>query len=157
MRSLLGKCIEVVNYTDCTITIQEKYRSVTCTFGALLNNEVVGITSTDANTCNIDGVIHYNKTGGYVILNNEGRTLFTISKGTVKHHEPTWSYRRVTKSLGDGEYQTGIHEVYSVGGIPTACTEEPVAPVATEDEDLSDVMKQYMDAFNKPILYYEDF
>lgn len=51
-----------------------------------------------------------------------------------------------------------IHEVhYDEQGLPTQCSIDPVAPVATNTDDLTKTLVHYVSALTKPVLPYTVF
>jgi len=79
----------------------------------------------------------------------EGSTLDIIGGG--------WNYRLIRRQTEHGE-KIAIHEVYyNSQDEPRSCTKNPV-PVAGEDiEVLKKDVEMMKQAFEKPVLDYEDF
>lgn len=70
----------------------------------------------------------------------------------------TWNYRIVQKIERDGETSQGIYEVYyDDAGCPQYVTENPVQIQWTLGENFIYIRNQIMQAFEQPVLYYEDF
>lgn len=69
----------------------------------------------------------------------------------------TWNYRIVEKRDASGEITQGIHEVFYSDGEPSHVTENPVEISWVVGENPGVVAKQLKEAFEKPVLYFEDF
>ena len=68
-----------------------------------------------------------------------------------------WNHRVIRRVWEDlGEVTFCIHEVYYDEGKPTSCTKTLVAPIGSSIEELEQDMKYFREAFNKPVLNYED-
>lgn len=67
-----------------------------------------------------------------------------------------WNYRLLRRQTEHGG-QVAIHEVYyDENGDPRACTKEPVAIAAGEVDRLEEDMELMTEAFEKPVLNYEN-
>ena len=70
----------------------------------------------------------------------------------------TWNYRLVEKvDEMDGYTYQGIYEVYYDDlGEPSSVTATPVPLIWTAGESTHLVLQQIQEAFNKPILHWDD-
>lgn len=65
----------------------------------------------------------------------------------------SWNYRMVRN-----ENSVAIHEVYyGEDGEPHSCTMNPVSPLGKDVESLKKDFEMMEQAFDKPVLDYEDF
>lgn len=65
----------------------------------------------------------------------------------------TFNYRILRRNV-----EVAICEVfYGEAGDPTSCTEEPVSPAALSGQDLKYELQWIMEAFDRPVVEYEEF
>jgi hypothetical protein len=65
----------------------------------------------------------------------------------------SWNYRVL-----QNENSVAIYEVYyDENGEPHSCTMSPVSPLAEDVEGLKKDLEKMEQAFDKPVLEYEDF
>ena len=70
----------------------------------------------------------------------------------------TWNYRIIEHKNFDGTSWFAIHEVhYNSQGKPEYCSEGPCSSHGEDIESLTIDMQYMMEAFNKPVLRYNDF
>lgn len=65
-----------------------------------------------------------------------------------------WNYR-VVKTIGHGEDQYAVHEVYYTDGAPGGLTQNEVSPAGDSSTELLASWQNYQTAFTKPVLVFD--